>query len=281
MLNGLEPGDHVVRFSDPSGQYQTEWYADGATPEAATVLTLPAGANRDAIDGWLQTAPSFITGTLTTAGGGPIDAQVTVLLGGRQPVAIVTSDAVTGQFRAAVNPGTYLVELRRDGYRGHRDHPPPRLRCPAHAAARAQNGRFRFDNPEPGRYVVYAQGVGAFLGEYWPDATTEASATPILVSTEPATGELVVQLERASTISGRVSDEHGNLLAYRSVWAYDGNGNQVVWTHSDFDGTVLPRRHHRHHQRPLHRELSPPSGSVWKTPFAEPLTCRPWPRLPS
>ncbi|MFN0026528.1 MAG: carboxypeptidase regulatory-like domain-containing protein [Acidimicrobiales bacterium] len=115
-LDGLEAGDYVVRFSDPSGEYQTEWYADGATPEAATVLSLVPGAFTGAIDARLAQAPAVITGTLTAATGDPIGARVTALLNGRFPLGTVDADPSTGRFRLQVQGAPYLIEIRRDGY---------------------------------------------------------------------------------------------------------------------------------------------------------------------
>ncbi|MGZ8753345.1 MAG: carboxypeptidase regulatory-like domain-containing protein, partial [Acidimicrobiia bacterium] len=64
-LGGIEPGDYLVRFHDPSGTYGQQWFDHVAPLSAASTVTVEAGARVGATDAALA-AGTQISGTVTS-----------------------------------------------------------------------------------------------------------------------------------------------------------------------------------------------------------------------
>ena len=90
-----------------------------------------------------------------------------------------------------------------------------------------QNGRYRFDALEPGRYRVSVQkaGFATMLGPGLPEATLKAGERKT---------DLNVTIQRGAVIVGRVLDENGEPIA---------NANVVAWRRPPVpNGAVAPAR---------------------------------------
>jgi protocatechuate 3,4-dioxygenase beta subunit len=76
-----------------------------------------------------------------------------------------------------------------------------------------QNGRYRFDAVEPGRYRVSVQkaGFAPMLGPGFPEATLKAGERKT---------DLNVTIQRGAAIVGRVLDENGEPIANANVMAW-------------------------------------------------------------
>jgi 5-hydroxyisourate hydrolase-like protein (transthyretin family) len=194
-VGGLATGTYRVRFSDESGAYLGEYYDDATSLGTATDVSVTAGSTTGNIDAALST-PGHISGTVTAqVGGAPIEDVWVTVYQRYDDEGDVWWDEIAGGPTAA--NGTYDVG------------------CLA-------TGTYR---------VRFSDESGAYLGEYYDDATSLGTATDVSVTAGSTTGNIDAALANAGHISGIVTAQVGG-VPIGDVWVsayqrYDDEGD--VW----------------------------------------------------
>jgi hypothetical protein len=83
----------------------------------------------------------------------------------------------------------------------------------------ASDGEFQFEDVEPGRYMLVAEGAGFMPMEYGADGPQQVG-TPIELKPGQHRKGLVITLAPKRLVCGKVTDEHGNPLPKVSVYAF-------------------------------------------------------------
>lgn len=116
-IPGLEAGDHLLVFVDPTGAHAVEFHQDSSTPSGSTMVRLSAGSETDvgASLGAATPAPpgeASVTGRVTETGSGnPIAGAWVVALDATGSVAGATAADGQGEYALAVPPGGYFLEF--------------------------------------------------------------------------------------------------------------------------------------------------------------------------
>ena len=132
-IPGLQSGDHLLVFVDPTGSHAVEFHQDSPTPSDSTMVALAAGTETD-VDASLAPATpapagdAAVTGRVTETGSGaPIAGAWVVALDATGSVAGATSADAQGEYTLAIPPGGYFLEFIDPSatHRGewHLDHP--------------------------------------------------------------------------------------------------------------------------------------------------------------
>lgn len=110
---GLRPGDWVVRFTDTSGTYATQYYEDATTPENADPVTVYAGMATTGVSVAMKDK-AILTGTVAAAEGGARLAgiEVGVLRSGSWSTATTTTTGADGSYEFRLDAGTYRLRYR-------------------------------------------------------------------------------------------------------------------------------------------------------------------------
>jgi hypothetical protein len=92
----------------------------------------------------------------------------------------------------------------------------------------APDGTFQFKDIGPGRYALSALAEGYAPMEYGAFQSGD-SGVPVLVAAQQTTGNLVIALRRAGTISGQLTDDHGDpVTGHVSILAQGPQGLTTV-----------------------------------------------------
>lgn len=99
------------------------------------------------------------------------------------------------------------------------------------AATTGMDGRFAFSNLQPGRYQITATRNGYVRAQYGQPAPN-ASGTPITLAAGQTVKDVLIRLNAAAVISGRVVDEDGEAMQNVRVqvmrWVYRNGGRQLT-----------------------------------------------------
>jgi protocatechuate 3,4-dioxygenase beta subunit len=87
-----------------------------------------------------------------------------------------------------------------------------------------------------GNYIVYFDGAGNYVPEYYNDKFRHQDANIVTVTIGQTIGNIDAQLAQGGTISGRVTDENGNGIADANVNIRDTNGSNITGTRTGADG---------------------------------------------
>ncbi len=116
-IPGLQAGDHLLVFVDPTGSHAVEFHRDSPTPDGSTMVGLTAGTQSD-VDASLGAATAAppgdatVTGRVTETGtGAPIAGAWVVALATTGSFAGATTADAQGEYRLAVPPGGYHLEF--------------------------------------------------------------------------------------------------------------------------------------------------------------------------
>jgi hypothetical protein len=88
-----------------------------------------------------------------------------------------------------------------------------------YSAQTAADGEFQFEDVEPGRYVLVAEGAGFMPTEYGAEGMEQSGATIELKPGQHRKG-IVLTLAPKRAVCGKVTDEHGNPLPKAEVYAF-------------------------------------------------------------
>lgn len=160
LVTGLVPGTYQVFFGDPSCSFASpdlapQWYDNQATQASAGSITVTAGQTTSGISAAVQ-FDGQITGSVTDSSG----------------------SAVSGACVTAIPQGSGPVV---DGF-----HEP----APSPVTAVSGSGGYTLVGLAPGNYLVkFAAGCGGpgFATQWWQDASSQASATPVTVTADATT----------------------------------------------------------------------------------------------
>jgi hypothetical protein len=176
--------------------------------------------NRNFATQWAYGADSYESATPVAAGTG-IGTVVDVALLPAGAVVGTVTDAATGE------PVYGCVDVRpvgSDDFAGY--------------ACTDGAGRYRAVVPDPGQYHVHIA-ADYYVEEWANDRPTRELADTVTVSGGQET-TVDAALTPLGQVTGRVTDLHGNPLAYMTIGAVDGN--QFVWsTETDYDGNYRLR----------------------------------------
>ena len=200
---GLPAGDYVVKFGGTESVVG-EWWDDARERSDARVVTVAKGAVISGISPQLAIAGA-VSGVVRDTHGDPV------------------SDVDVRVTRVGVSPMDF------DGW---------------HSARTEPDGSYRVGGLETGDYTVYFSTEDAstsVLDEWWDDADTKATATPVAVTEGQTTAGISPQLAVGGEISGSVVDGDGAPFEYFSVQAYRANEPLVAaetWTWRGTEFTV-------------------------------------------
>lgn len=208
-VQGLDPGEYVVRFSDVGGTYGQRYWDGESDRVSATRLTLDLGDTESGIDATLVPGGT-VAGTVTqTAGGATVPSN-----GGFVEVFI----------RDAAGDWESVGSKQTDA-----------------------NGNYSLSGLAPGTYTVQTYGAGPapggldWAGRYHGGAYYPADATGVAVAGTATTGGVNVNVVPGVTISGAVFNEGSSpapgvllkILLEREpgVWAapppHGGHGDEI------------------------------------------------------
>jgi len=170
-ITGLPADSYLVSFEPPSGAYlAAEYWHGAATWEEATVVTLTDGAASPGIDAQLAVAGT-ISGTVTGPDGDPVN-------GGSVLVTAAPVGTGRGSLVSTASDGTYTI-----------------------------------DGLVAGSYtVIFEAGrewETRYAPEYWNDAASASTATPVAVAGGATTAGISAQLEVPAGVSGRATTASG------------------------------------------------------------------------
>ncbi len=165
QLSGLAPGSYEVQLVAPAG-HLPEWFDDARTRDAATPVSLSRGETRLDLD-LVADAVGSISGTVTSQlGGGPLaNIVVDAVPVGGGPVAATAT--------TSVGLGTYTL-----------------------------------DDLPSGDYLLSftpAEDISPFIPEWYDDAPTSATATPVTVTAGATTTDIDAVLTPGAALYGAVT----------------------------------------------------------------------------
>ena len=104
----------------------------------------------------------------------------------------------------------------------------------------ASDGAFVFQDVEPGKYVLMAEGAGFMPTEYGKEGPGQ-SGTPIELKPGQHRKGVVITVTPKHVVCGKVTDEHGNPLPKVEAYAFAHSKDSMwlvggVYTHTDEDG---------------------------------------------
>ncbi len=225
----LPPGAYRVRFSDPSGQYLTEYFAGVTDSAAATDVIVVSGALRAGVDATLAYA-GHIRGTVTERGAAASGIHVDVRANDGQPgwesVASAITTASGGYDAGALPTGSYLVRFTDPG------------------GARAEQYYDATSSPAGAVPVTVAAGVatehvdGALESGHITGTVRSASGPLEDISVEVCAGQYGVESPRTATTGPDGTFDVGGLPTNDySVRFRDPTG---VWASSFYSGADFP-----------------------------------------
>ena len=273
----------------PDGVYRVTVTAAGFMPAHAERVELgPGGRRREDLALVLDRGGVVLRGRVGDAGGGDLPQAVVVLDDGEGPVQTRAGDG--GQYTVSLRPGPYHVRVTADGYAPHTAditvaegatgnfllQPAARIsgrvvhgpggppvpgavvraepdgisaEAPVHMASDA-GGEFVFSGLGPGQYRISAV-HGGRAGFHGP---------PVILAPAGAAGPILVSLEPAFSVRGRVRDPARRPVADAAVFMYEADadrgaiaGKEVTRTGPDgrfrVDG-VLPGRYFLRAEKP-------------------------------
>jgi hypothetical protein len=171
---------------------------------------------------WWNDQPTQATATTITIGAAQNLTGYNAVLS----VGASISGTVTGADTGLGLPGGYVQALQSGN--------------PVGFANVSSTGTYDVSGLEPGSYIlqfVPANGTN-YVGQYWNDASTAATATPITVSAGDVDTGYNAALAVGATVSGTVTtvDAAGVGLAGASVTAVDSSDSYVAGTTTDTNG---------------------------------------------
>ncbi|MCL4446338.1 MAG: carboxypeptidase regulatory-like domain-containing protein, partial [Actinobacteria bacterium] len=171
-LTGLATGTYSVEFTGgcgSAGSYLNQWYKDASSQASATAISVTAGSTTSGIDASLVVPPGSITGTVTNSSGTGVSG--------------VCVDAYTG--------GS----------------------SPTATATTGTGGTYSVTGLAAGSYTVEFSGgcgnVGSYIGQWYNDASTQASATRVSVTAGSTTSGVDASLATGGSITGTVTNSSG------------------------------------------------------------------------
>jgi hypothetical protein len=203
-LENLAPGTYTVEFVYGCGSASTvpvQWYEGVTTQATATSVAVTAGHTT-----------SGIGATLTGAPGNPLGGiSGTVTDASSQPIAGICVEAN--------GPGGALDE-----------------------ATTQSDGTYAITGLGAGAYTVsFSGGCGStlnYLEQWYADATTQATATPVTVLASTAVPGVNATLQQAGVIAGTVTDTTTFPIAGICVTAYSGGQSANAVTATDGTYTI-------------------------------------------
>ena len=197
QLVGLPAGTYRIGFEDFSGVYSPEYWNNKPDVEAADDIVVAAEATVTGKNAVLAVA-SKITGKVTNAGATGIDG-----------VTVTAYEVVDGE------EPEYVTSVDTDSA-----------------------GNFTVDGLNAGTYRLRFQDFGdAYLGEYWNDKPTLATADDIVVAASTTVTGKNATLATVGKVTGTVTNAGGTALAGIRVTGLDKDGFQVATATTAANGT--------------------------------------------
>lgn len=186
-VTGVPAGTYTVEFSDPLGDYDTQYFLGQATFDTANFA--PVAAHQQV---------TGVNGSLTaTAKPTPTDVDLAGVVSGRgKPL------------------GNVLVTAYRNG-------------VPKGYVRTGRDGTYAFTDLTSGTYKVEYNRLSGpsdelpFADQWFLGSRSSGAATPITVTQDSAGAGRNVTLDSYGVITGSVLDTSGNPVAYPEVQAYD------------------------------------------------------------
>jgi hypothetical protein len=159
----------VYRIRASAATYATEWYNEKSDPLLADSVVVSATGNVSGIDFTLERWGGKISGTVRDNAANPIAGAVVRISG----------------LQATTNPASNAVRV--------------------HISAMSRSdGTYEIDGVPPGSYVAGTSAKG-YLAEFYDNAATYASATPVVVVNHQNTAGIDFSLAQGGKIAGRVT----------------------------------------------------------------------------
>ena len=207
-LGGLSSGQYVIRFSDPTGKWRTEYHADVTTEAAATPVDTSA-------------AQSTALGT----------------------TALITGSHLTGSVGATGTNAPGLADVYVTAYRNVGTTNAPEWEV-ATEATTGSNGTYDLGGLAAGTYRVGFEPTSDHFGEFYDNKATIEEATDVTVtagaSVDVGTTRSLgnAELAKAASVTGRVTaaDDGTKNLQDIDVTLYDSTKEYVDDVYTDATG---------------------------------------------